>query len=78
MTRKRTVDPIPQDVQKFVVDMGRLTALENALRDIIEGSDLDCTLASYRDLEYALKKCRQTAREALGEEDTTDGGQQEP
>ncbi len=78
MTRKRTVDPIPPDVQQFVVDVGRLTILENALRDIEEETEgIDYAVASYRELQETLKRCRQTAREALGEENATDGGQQE-
>ncbi len=66
MTRKRTVDPIPPDVEKFVVDTGRLTILENALRDIIEETDIDYQIATYGELKDTLRKCRQTAREALG------------
>ncbi len=74
MARKRTVDTIPDQVQQYVVDAGRLTILENALKDIEEETDgIDYTVASYRELQETLKKVRQTAREALGKENTTDG-----
>ncbi len=70
MARKRTVDPIPEQVQQFVVDTGRLTALENALRHIEEEvGRCNFRIDSYERLKTALISCRQTAREALGEEE---------
>ncbi len=68
---------IPPDVEKFVVAVGRLTALEHALADIIEDIDgCDFTIDSYGKLKSVLQSCRQIAREALGKGED-DGDRQE-